>query len=93
MKPKTIRWRISALRDLRNHHDWLAAIEGAKPRETIARIRSAVGSMRRLGDIGRPAPVAGLRELSVRNAPYVVVYRLDASLVEVIAVYHTARKR
>lgn len=50
--------------------------------------------MRRLGDIGRPSRVEGLRELSVRNAPYVVVYRIiDDDAADVLAVYHKAQDR
>jgi plasmid stabilization system protein ParE len=71
----------------------LSAIEGAKPNRTIGRIRAAVNSMRRLGDIGRPAPIEGLRELFVRNAPYVVLYRVHATTIEVVAVYHGAQDR
>ncbi|MBI3438119.1 MAG: hypothetical protein HY054_05610 [Proteobacteria bacterium] len=59
-----ILWRRQALLDLQEYHDWLLTIEGAKPKRTIERIRAAVSSMRRLGDIGRPTSVAGIRALS-----------------------------
>jgi len=82
------------LADLQGFHDWLRTIEGAKPDQTIRRIRAAAESMRRLGDIGRPSRVEGLRELSVRNAPYVVVYRIiDDDAADVLAVYHKAQDR
>ncbi len=94
MKGLRVRWRARALADLQGFHDWLRTIEGAKPDQTIRRIRAAAESMRRLGDIGRPSTVEGLRELSVRNAPYVVVYRvIDDDAADVLAVYHTAQDR
>lgn len=49
--------------------------------------------MERLGDIGRPSRVPGVRELSVRNAPYVIVYRVDGEAIDILAVYHTAQDR
>ena len=47
----------------------------------------------RLGDIGRHSRVPGLRELSVRTEPYVIVYRMAGEVIEVVAVYHTAQSR
>lgn len=88
-----IRWRKEALADLEKYSEWLATIERAKPRQTIGRIRAAANSMRRLGDIGRPTKVKNVRALSVRNAPYVVLYMVDEHAIEIVAVYHTAQDR
>jgi toxin ParE1/3/4 len=88
-----LRWRARALADLEAFHDWLRSVEGAKPKQTISRIRAAAQSMRRLGDIGRPSVIEGLRELSVRNAPYVIVYRVESGTIDILAVYHTAQQR
>jgi toxin ParE1/3/4 len=49
--------------------------------------------MQRLGDIGRPSRVEGVRELSVRNAPYIIIYRVDGDVIEILAVYHAAQDR
>lgn len=93
MKRKRVRWRAKALADLQDHHDWLSTLENAKPKRAIARIRAAAKSMERLGDIGRPSREQGARELSVRHAPYVIVYRVDGDTIDVLAVYHTAQER
>lgn len=93
MKRLRVRWRAAALADLRAYHDWLETIEGAKPKQVIARIRATADSMRRLGDIGRPGALPNTRELSVRNAPYVVVYAVVDGVAEILAVYHTAEQR
>jgi len=68
-------------------------MERANPKQTIGRIRAAAESMRRLGDIGRPGVEAGTRELSVRNAPYVIVYQVENDAILVLAVYHSAQER
>jgi len=86
-------WRTRALADLKQHRAWLATIENAKPARVIARIRNAANSLARLGDIGRPSRVEGLRELSVRGAPYLIVYRIEGEAIDILAVYHTAQDR
>ncbi|MCR6645734.1 MAG: type II toxin-antitoxin system RelE/ParE family toxin [Terricaulis sp.] len=83
---KRLIWRRQALADLQGFHDWLATIEGAKPKRVVRIIRLAAESLRRLGDIGRPGVGEGLRELSVRNAPYVIVYRFSGDEIEILAV-------
>jgi toxin ParE1/3/4 len=88
-----VRWRARALTDLRGFHDWLGGLERSHPKKTIGRIRAAAESLKRLGDIGRPSIEPGLRELSVRNAPYVIVYRMTGETVDILAVYHTAQDR
>lgn len=93
MKRKRVRWRVKALQDLHGFHEWLSTVENSKPGRTVARIRAAARSMKRLGDIGRPSREAGIRELSVRNAPYVIVYRVEGDEIDILAVYHTAQDR
>jgi plasmid stabilization system protein ParE len=93
VKGKRVRWRAKALADLQAFHDWLSTVENAKPKRTIARIRAAARSMHRLGDIRRPSRIEGVRELSVRNAPYVIAYRVEGDVIDNLAVYHTAQDR
>jgi toxin ParE1/3/4 len=93
VKVLRVQWRAKALADLQGFHDWLRTIDGAKPDQTVRRIRAAAESMRRLGDIGRPSSVEGLRELSVRNAPYIVVYRVVDDVADILAIYHAAQDR
>lgn len=86
-------WREKALADLATIHEWLRSYDDADPDRALMRIRAAADSLARLGDIGRPSRVEGVRELSVRNAPYVIAYRLSAAEVDILAVYHTAQNR
>jgi toxin ParE1/3/4 len=88
-----VQWRAEALADLQQFYDWLKTVEGANAPRVVRRIRVAANSMRRLGDIGRPGGKPGTRELSVRNAPYVIVYRVDGDIADILAVYHTAQDR
>ena len=91
--PRRVRWRARALADLQGYYDWLSSLERGRPKQTLARIRTAAHSLKRLGDIGRPSIEPGLRELSVRNAPYIIVYRIDGDTIDILAVYHAAQER
>ncbi len=92
-KPTHVKWRVRALEDLQGFRVWLSTLERGEPKKTAARIRAAADSLKRLGDIGRPSIEPGVRELSVRNAPYVIVYTIDGDVIEILAVYHTAQER
>jgi len=91
VKRLRVSWRAAALTDLKRYYDWLETVEGARPRSVIRRIRFAANSLRRLGDVGRPGALPGTRELSVRNAPYVIVYLVQDDVAEIVAVYHCRR--
>ncbi|MDB5571288.1 MAG: addiction module toxin, RelE/StbE family [Hyphomicrobiales bacterium] len=41
---------------------------------------------------GRPGRVAGTRELLVAGAPYVVAYRVNGAVIDILGVLHTARR-
>jgi plasmid stabilization system protein ParE len=86
-------WRDEALDDLERIDAWLSTHEHAQPATVRTRISGAIGLLERLGDIGRPGQREGTRELSVRLAPYVIVYLVSGQEIEIVAVYHTAQDR
>lgn len=86
-------WREKAVADLERIDAWLSQFESADPTTVRHRIVDAADRLERLGDIGRPGKVEGFRELSVRNAPYLIVYKVLPEAIEILAVYHTAQNR
>lgn len=90
---RRVKWRSQALADLKRIHAWLSTIEGADPDRAIVRIRKAATTLARLGDIGRPSRIEGAREMSVRNAPYIIAYEAKPGLIDIRAVFHTAQDR
>jgi toxin ParE1/3/4 len=42
--------------------------------------------------MGRPGRVPGTRELVIPNTPYVVPYRVRGGALEILRVYHAARR-
>jgi toxin ParE1/3/4 len=59
---------------------------------TVAAIVGAVENLKRFPASGRPGRVSGTRELVVSGTPYIVPYRVRGDAVELLRVFHAARK-
>jgi addiction module RelE/StbE family toxin len=90
-------YRRRAHNDLESIHDYIARDNPTAARSVIARIMKSIGRLEGFPLSGRPGPKAGTRELSVPGLPYLAIYKVvderDREFVEIVAVYHTARKR
>jgi toxin ParE1/3/4 len=88
-----IRWSPQALRDLASLRAFVAEDDPAAARRLVLRIVDAIETL--LPDhpeIGRPGRVPGTRELVVPRTPYIVPYRVRHGTLQVLRVYHGARK-
>jgi plasmid stabilization system protein ParE len=88
-----VRWRDKAINDLERIDLWLSSIEGADPDRVRARIWATLTRLDRRGDFGRPSKQKGMREVSVRGAPYVIFYRMNGADIDVHAVRHARQIR
>jgi toxin ParE1/3/4 len=59
---------------------------------TVATIVRAVEALEHFPAIGRPGRISGTRELVVSGTPYIVPYRVRGDVVQLIRVFHAARK-
>ena len=59
---------------------------------TVAAIVRAVGALEHFPALGRPGRMSGTRELVVPGTPYIVPYRVRGDVVQLIRVFHAARK-
>jgi toxin ParE1/3/4 len=87
-----VRWTRKALINLDQEATYIAQDDPDAAARTVERIESAV---RKLGDhpaLGRPGRVPGTRELVVSDTPYIVPYRVRRRTVEILRVFHSARK-
>jgi addiction module RelE/StbE family toxin len=89
----TIRWRLSAITDLRNIHDFIAEHNPAAAAAVTRRVLRSVERLEQFPESGRRGQVTGTREVIVPGLPYIVVYTADDRGVDVIAVFHVARDR
>ena len=86
-------FKARALRHLEKIHERIAADNPAAANRVVERIEDAIGRLLILPFSGRPGVVTGTRLLAVPDLPYIVVHRVRAQKIEIIAVLHTARRR
>lgn len=58
----------------------------------IQRIMALVDQLPLIPNLGRSGRVKGTRELVVSGTPFIVPYRIAADGIEVLRVYHAARR-
>lgn len=87
-----VKWLRRALRNLEEE---AAHIARDNPQAAAALVSQADESTRLLSrhpDMGRPGRVPGTRELVLPNFSYIIPYRVREQRVEILRVFHTARK-
>lgn len=60
--------------------------------QLAATIRQRIQQLQDHPQLGRPGRVPGTRELVIGGTPYVVPYRVKNQQVEILALYHGARR-
>jgi toxin ParE1/3/4 len=87
-----VRWLRVALANLEAEADYIAEDNPAAAHRLVQRITRAVDLLAKNPAMGRPGRVSGTRELVVADTPYIVPYRVRANAVEILRVFHAARK-
>ena len=87
-----IRWLRRALLDLDAAEAYIAHDDPRAAASVILRIVRAVTLLKEQPGIGRAGRVSGTKELVVPNTPYIVPYRVKDDNIQILRVYHTARK-
>ena len=81
-----------ALANLDEEGEYIAKEDPAAAGRVVARILSAVELLKGNPAMGRPGRVPGTRELVVTETPYLVPYRVREGIVEILRVFHGARR-
>ena len=87
-----IRWTRLASRDLQAIQDHVAQDNPLAAGRLTAAIQERVQQLRDHPEIGRPGRVTGTRELVITGTPYIAPYRVKDQHVEILALYHSARR-
>jgi toxin ParE1/3/4 len=87
-----ISWTAKASTSLASIERYIAEDNPRTAQQTVDRISKAIEQLARFPAKGRPGRVMGTRELVIPRTPYVVPYRVKDDTVEILAVYHGARK-
>jgi len=88
-----IEWSTEAIEDLESIRAYVAEDSPAAARRLVLRIVLDVESqLPESPHIGRAGRVAGTRELVISKTPYLVPYRVHGTTIQVLRVYHGARR-
>jgi len=85
-------WTEPAARALELIQDYIASDNRRAAWEVTQTIRHAVNQLGNHPRLGRPGRVQGTLELIIPKLPYIVPYRIKDRAVQVLSVFHTARK-
>ena len=90
--PRDVRWLKRALANLDAEAESISRDSPAAAQRVVLAIADAVELLARHPALGRPGRVEGTRELVVAGTPYVIPYGVRENRVEVLRVFHAARK-
>ena len=86
-------WSRQAVEDIAALRAFIESEDPAAARRSVLRIIEAVETLIPANtQAGRPGRVPGTRELVVTRTPYLVPYRVRAGAIEVLRVFHGARR-
>ena len=87
-----VRWLRTALANLEAEAEYIAEDDPVAAGRVVQRILRAVDLLTKNPALGRVGRVAGTRELVVADTPYIIPYRVRGEAVEILRVFHAARK-
>jgi toxin ParE1/3/4 len=87
-----VRWLRAALASLDAEAEYIARDNPAAAVRVVQAITEAVDYLKQYPAMGRPGRITGTRELVVSDTPYVIPYRVRENEVEIIRVFHAARR-
>jgi toxin ParE1/3/4 len=86
-------WSPEAIQDLVSLRAYIAQESPAGAKRTVLRVVEVVENLLPENPhIGRPGRVPGTRELVIPQTPYIVPYRVRGEAVQILRVYHSARR-
>ncbi len=87
-----LKWTRLALQDLRHLHEYIADDNPSAASRMVTRMQEATERLKNHPQMGRPGRVQGTRELVIAGSPYVVVYILGDSEIQIVAIIHSAMR-
>ena len=87
-----IKWLRAALANLDVEAEYIAQDNPAAASRMVSAITTAVQHLAQYPAMGRPGRVPGTRELVVPDTPFIVPYRVREDTVQILRVFHAARR-
>ena len=86
-------WSPEAIADLAALRGYIAQDDpAAAQRVALHIIRNVETLLASSPEMGRPGRVPGTRELVIPRTPYIVPYRLIGNTIQILRVFHSARR-
>ena len=87
-----VKWLRRALENLDEEAAYITKDSPRMAAELVRHLQDSVAMLAEHPNMGRPGRIAGTRELVVTRFPYILPYRVRGGAVEILRVFHTARK-
>jgi toxin ParE1/3/4 len=87
-----VKWLRKAVLNLDQEASYIAQDNPKAAAEFVLHLRDSALMLGEQPNLGRPGRIPGTRELVVSNLPYILPYRVRNDAVEILRVFHTARK-
>lgn len=87
---RRIRWSPAAADDLEGIGAYLREHHPAYLQSTVEKLYNAAKSLKQFPNRGRSGKLAGTRELVLKPLPYIVVYRVEPEVVNILRIMHTS---
>ena len=88
-----ILWSPEAIADLSSLRAYIAEDNPSAARRIVFHIMHSIELLLPENpQIGRPGRVPGTREMIIPKTPYIVPYRLQGNAIQILRIYHGARR-
>jgi toxin ParE1/3/4 len=87
-----VRCTVPAAEQLEQAYDYVAESNPRAAEEVAQRVIDITEMLGKHPGAGRGGRIAGTRELSVPQTPFIVAYTISSKTLWILAVYHGARK-
>jgi toxin ParE1/3/4 len=88
-----ILWSPEAIEDLNSFRAYIVQDNSSAAREIVLHIMHSIEQLLPNNpQMGRPGRVPGTRELVIPKTPFIVPYRLQRNVIQILRVYHGARR-
>lgn len=89
---RTLVWTSRAIRRVGQIGDYIVKDSPAGANKVLNRLRAVAENLRTHPAIGRTGRIAGTHELVLADLPYILVYRVTETRVEILTVMHTSQR-
>ncbi len=87
-----VKWLRKALTSLDEAAEYIAKDNPEAARLLVAEVFRQTDLLAGYSEMGRPGRVLGTRELIMSDYPYIIPYRVRRGAVEILRVFHSARR-